>query len=147
MNFYLKGGGDFLYGAVNFLLLIRKIPEKQVLCLQVIHNLSSSITIIANFSKLQFESLLKDVSKYILRLLYHHYIVKVFILEKKSGLSISLNLVKQSFQCFHPEPNPKISIPFNCQLQTYKAVKGLLNVSPSCPSPELEFAGFVNLKE
>ena len=107
-------GGDFLDGAVNFLLSIRKIPEKQVLCLQVIHNLSSSITIIANFSKLQFESLLKDVSKYILRLLYHHYIVKVFILEKKSGLSISLNLVKQSFQCFHPEPNPKISIPFNC---------------------------------
>ena len=66
--------------------------------------LSSLITIIANFSKLQFESLLKDVSKYILRLLYHHYIVKVFILEKKSGLSISLNLVSLSLHCFHPEP-------------------------------------------
>ena len=70
----------------------------------VIHHLSNSQLTQISFNS--FLKALKDVSKYTLTLqpTYHYNILKVFIHEEKSGLSISLNLVSLSLHCFHPEP-------------------------------------------
>ena len=62
----------------------------------VIHHLSNS-----QLTQISFNSILKalkDVLKYTLTLrpTYHYNILKIFILEEKSGLLISLNLKTKS---------------------------------------------------
>ena len=68
----------------------------------VIHNLSSS-----QLSQISPNSNLKAFWKMFWSTSWDYFIIiillKVFILEKKSGLLISLNLVSLSLHCFHPE--------------------------------------------